>query len=136
LNGGTRGDARGLALRSPPMRRRAHRSQRAKALNALRSISFPAIVAIVAIALGLGGNAAKALNAEDQEEAHAEETQPSYAGTELPVDTHDPTQAAHPLRIVAYGLHPVGVALDWIIVRPAVWVVRHEPFRTIFGYQD
>ena len=21
-------------------------------------------------------------------------------------------------------------------VRPAVWVVRHEPFRTIFGYQD
>jgi hypothetical protein len=51
-------------------------------------------------------------------------------------DDHDPEQAAHPLRIVAYGLHPIGVALDWILVRPAVWVVRHEPFRTIFGYED
>ena len=51
-------------------------------------------------------------------------------------DDHDPTRAAHPLRIVGYVLHPVGVTLDWLLVRPAVWAVRHEPFRTIFGYQD
>jgi hypothetical protein len=72
-------------------------------------------------------------------DAPEDETEPTsvatYAGTQLP-DDHDPKQAAHPLRIVAYGLHPVGVALDWILVRPAVWVVRHEPFRTIFGYED
>jgi hypothetical protein len=26
------------------------------------------------------------------------------------------------------------VALDWLIVRPAHWVVEREPFRTIFGH--
>jgi hypothetical protein len=97
--------------------------------------------ALVAIALGIGSGLALfadrafALNAEE-EEIEAEETLPSYAGTELPVDDHDPSQAAHPLRIVAYAAHPVGVALDWILVRPAVWVARHEPFKTIFGYED
>lgn len=51
-------------------------------------------------------------------------------------DPHDPTRAMHPVRVAAYALHPVGVALDWILVRPAVWVARQEPFRTIFGYED
>jgi hypothetical protein len=94
------------------------------------------LVAVAALGLGVAlfANASQALNA-DEEEIEAEETLPSYAGTELP-DDYDPKQSAHPLRIVAYGLHPVGVALDWIVVRPAVWVVRHQPFRTIFGYQD
>jgi hypothetical protein len=93
--------------------------------------------AFVALGLGLAflAGRADALNAEE-EEIEAEETLPSYAGTQLPVDDHDPTQAAHPLRIVAYAVHPVGVALDWILVRPAVWVVRREPFKTIFGYED
>ncbi|HSJ95911.1 MAG TPA: hypothetical protein VLC53_02490, partial [Myxococcota bacterium] len=27
-------------------------------------------------------------------------------------DDHDPKRAAHPVRIVAYALHPVGVLLD------------------------
>jgi hypothetical protein len=93
--------------------------------------------ALVALGLGLAlfAGRAHALNAEE-EEIEAEETLPSYEGTQLPVDDHDPKEAAHPLRIVAYGVHPVGVALDWILVRPAVWVVRHEPFKTIFGYED
>lgn len=98
----------------------------------------PALVAL-ALALGPGlalfAGRATALNAEE-EEIEAEETLPSYAGTELPVDDHDPSQAAHPLRIVAYALNPVGVAVDWIVVRPAVWVVRHQPFKTIFGYDE
>ena len=98
----------------------------------------PALVAL-ALVLGPGlallAGRANALTSEE-EEIEAEEALPSYAGTELPVDDHDPSQAAHPLRIVAYAAHPVGVALDWILVRPAVWVVRHEPFKTIFGYDD
>lgn len=98
----------------------------------------PALVAI-ALAIGPGlalfADHAIALNSEE-EEIEAEETLPSYAGTELPVDDHDPSEAAHPLRIVAYAVHPVGVALDWIVVRPAVWVARHQPFKTIFGYED
>jgi hypothetical protein len=110
------------------MRRRAHRPHRSG-----RTKAKVWLAALVAIALGLGfaGRPASALDAdEDQQEIHDEQTLPSYAGT------HDPNAAAHPLRIVAYALHPVGVALDWIVVRPAVWVVRHEPFRTIFGFED
>ena len=55
--------------------------------------------------------------------------------TDVP-DPYDPTKSAHPVRIAAYVLHPVGVLLDYTIVRPAVWVARQEPFRTIFGYGD
>lgn len=88
----------------------------------------------VGVLLVLAVRGARALDAPEVEPA-ADEPVATYAGTQLP-DGHDPEQAAHPLRIVAYGLHPVGVALDWILVRPAVWVVRHEPFRTIFGYDD
>ena len=31
--------------------------------------------------------------------------------------------------------HPFGVALDYLIFRPAWWVGTHEPLRTIFGVQ-
>jgi hypothetical protein len=51
-------------------------------------------------------------------------------------DDHDPERAGHPLRILAYAVHPIGVALDWLIVRPAHWVVEREPFRTIFGHEE
>ena len=116
------------------MRRVAQRSGSSNGPSSGRGF-LAAVFVTVSLGLALLGGAAHALNAEDEEEIQAEETQPSYAGTPL-ADDHDPTQAAHPLRIVAYGLHPVGVALDWIVVRPAVWVARHEPFRTIFGYED
>jgi hypothetical protein len=49
---------------------------------------------------------------------------------------HDPQESGHPLRIVAYMLHPVGVLLDTLIFRPAHWVVHHEPLATIFGAED
>lgn len=49
---------------------------------------------------------------------------------------HDPKTAGHPLRIVAYVLHPVGVALDYLILRPAHWLVEREPFKTAFGHED
>jgi hypothetical protein len=51
-------------------------------------------------------------------------------------DEHDPKRSAHPLRVLAYAVHPIGVALDWLIVRPAHWVVEREPFRTIFGHEN
>jgi len=51
-------------------------------------------------------------------------------------DRHDPERAANPVRIVAYVLHPIGVVLDYVIVRPAHWVVEREPFRTLFGHED
>ncbi len=51
-------------------------------------------------------------------------------------DEYDAKQAGHPLRIVAYVLHPVGVTLDYLLMRPAHWVVSYEPLRTIFGHTE
>jgi hypothetical protein len=51
-------------------------------------------------------------------------------------DRYDPEYAGHPLRIAAYILHPVGVAVDYLILRPCHWVGSREPFKTIFGHQD
>jgi hypothetical protein len=51
-------------------------------------------------------------------------------------DKYDPESAGHPLRIVAYVLHPVGVALDWLIFRPAHWIGSKPPLNTIFGHED
>jgi hypothetical protein len=51
-------------------------------------------------------------------------------------DDHDPERSAHPVRIVGYVLHPIGVMLDFLIVRPAHWVAEREPFRTLFGHDD
>ncbi|HEX2486692.1 MAG TPA: hypothetical protein VHQ66_15405 [Myxococcota bacterium] len=49
-------------------------------------------------------------------------------------DEYDPQEAGHPLRLFAYVLHPVGVAFDYLVFRPAHWVGHHEPLRTIFGH--
>lgn len=48
-------------------------------------------------------------------------------------DEYDPQRTGHPVRLVAYVLHPVGVVFDWMLFRPAHWIGSHEPFRTIFG---
>jgi len=50
-------------------------------------------------------------------------------------DEYDPQESGHPVRVVAYVLHPVGVALDYLILRPAHWIGHHEPIRTIFGHE-
>lgn len=51
------------------------------------------------------------------------------------VERYEPLRAGHPLRIVAYALHPVGVILDYAIFRPAHWLGSHEPLRTLFGQE-
>lgn len=111
-----------LALRSRLMRLQVHRRQ-------VHRTSL-----VIGLAVSLFASGAGALNAPEEEPLPQESTE-TYATTPVH-DDYDPRQAAHPLRIVAYAVHPVGVALDWIIVRPAVWVGRHEPFRTIFGFED
>ena len=50
-------------------------------------------------------------------------------------DDYDPQYAGHPLRILAYVVHPIGVAIDYLILRPCHWVGSHEPFSTIFGHE-
>jgi hypothetical protein len=49
-------------------------------------------------------------------------------------DEYDPERAGHPLRIIAYMLHPIGVVFDYGLFRPAHWLGHHEPFRTLFGH--
>jgi hypothetical protein len=50
-------------------------------------------------------------------------------------DEYDARRAGHPLRVVAYALHPVGVALDYLLFRPAHWVGSLPVVRTIFGHE-
>ena len=58
------------------------------------------------------------------------------AATPSRADDYDAKSAGHPLRIVAYVLHPVGVAIDYLLLRPAHWLGSHEPLKTIFGHED
>jgi hypothetical protein len=51
-------------------------------------------------------------------------------------EEHEDTYAGHPLRIVAYVLHPIGVILDTLIFRPFHWLGNHEPFSTLNGHED
>ena len=49
-------------------------------------------------------------------------------------DEYDSSRAGHPLRIVAYVIHPFGVALDWLIFRPAHWAGSQPVMSHIFGH--
>jgi hypothetical protein len=49
-------------------------------------------------------------------------------------DEYDARRAGHPLRVVAYALHPIGVALDWMLFRPAHWVVHQPVLSHVFGH--
>ena len=51
-------------------------------------------------------------------------------------DEYDAQRAGHPMRVLGYILHPIGVILDTLIMRPAHFLVSHEPFKTIFGHTD
>ncbi len=51
-------------------------------------------------------------------------------------DEYDSSNAGHPIRLIAYALYPVGVAIDYLLLRPAHWLVSYEPLKTIFGHED
>jgi hypothetical protein len=51
-------------------------------------------------------------------------------------DEYDEENAGHPLRVIAYILHPVGVVIDYVLLRPAHWLVSHEPLKTLFGHEE
>ncbi len=51
-------------------------------------------------------------------------------------DEYDDQKSGHPLRIAAYILHPVGVILDYLILRPAHWIGSHEPIATLVGHEE
>lgn len=51
-------------------------------------------------------------------------------------DEYDASNSGHPLRMIAYVLHPVGVLIDYVLLRPAHWLVSHEPMKTLFGHEN
>ncbi|MCH8889542.1 MAG: hypothetical protein IH827_00450 [Myxococcales bacterium] len=51
-------------------------------------------------------------------------------------EEYDETYTGHPLRVIAYVLHPVGVILDTLIFRPFHWIGSHEPLKTLVGQRD
>ena len=53
------------------------------------------------------------------------------AATPSVADEYDPVEAGHPVRIIAYALHPIGVILDVLVFRPAHWIASHEPVKTL-----
>src|SRR5262245_58264784 len=48
-------------------------------------------------------------------------------------DEYDDSEA-HPLRIAAYALHPVGYTVEWLLVRPLHAIVSQPELAPIFGH--
>jgi hypothetical protein len=48
-------------------------------------------------------------------------------------DAYDDSQS-HPLRLLAYGLNPVGYAIEWLVMRPVHFVVSQPSTERIFGH--
>ena len=49
-------------------------------------------------------------------------------------DGYDDSQA-HPLRIAAYVIHPVGYAVEWLLTRPIHALVSQPELTPIFGHK-
>jgi hypothetical protein len=49
-------------------------------------------------------------------------------------DGYDDSQA-HPLRIAAYALHPVGFAVEWLLTRPIHALVSQPDLKNVFGHK-
>ena len=49
-------------------------------------------------------------------------------------DTHKVHRSGHPLRVLAYVVHPVGVIIDVLFFRPFHWLGNREPVKTLFGH--
>ncbi len=58
------------------------------------------------------------------------------AASPAAAEEYEETYTGHPLRIIAYVLHPVGVIVDTLIFRPFHWIGSHEPFKTLVGQRD
>lgn len=60
----------------------------------------------------------------------------ALAATPVAADDHRPERAGHPLKVVATILHPIGVAIDYLIFRPAHWLANREPVKTLTGHDE
>ena len=49
-------------------------------------------------------------------------------------DDYDETQS-HPLRIVAYLIHPIGFTVEWLVFRPFHYLVSRPALEPVFGHR-
>jgi hypothetical protein len=58
------------------------------------------------------------------------------ASMPLPARAHDAydDSESHPLRLVAYAVHPVGFALEWLVARPIHFLVSQPQLERVFGH--
>jgi len=50
-------------------------------------------------------------------------------------DGYDDSQA-HPLQILAYAIHPVGYAFEWLLTRPIHAIVSQPELHRVFGHES
>jgi len=48
-------------------------------------------------------------------------------------DAYDDTQS-HPLRLIAYAVNPIGVGIEWLVMRPIHFLVSQPQTERIFGH--
>lgn len=48
-------------------------------------------------------------------------------------DGYDDSES-HPLRLIAYALHPVGYALEWLVMRPVHFMVSNPQLEKVSGH--
>lgn len=51
-------------------------------------------------------------------------------------ESYNAKNSGHPLRVLAYIVHPVGVILDTLIFRPFHWLGSKQPVKTLVGQTD
>lgn len=49
-------------------------------------------------------------------------------------DAYDDSQS-HPLQLIAYLVHPVGYAAEWLVARPIHFLVSEPQLERIFGHR-
>jgi hypothetical protein len=49
--------------------------------------------------------------------------------------TYDRDDSDYPLRYVAYALHPLGIAAEYLVLRPIHWVVSRPNLDIVFGHE-
>jgi hypothetical protein len=47
---------------------------------------------------------------------------------------YDRNDSDHPLRYIAYVIHPIGMAVEYAVLRPIHWVVSQPNADKIFGH--
>ena len=56
------------------------------------------------------------------------------SGATAAADDYDDSQS-HPLRLLAYVIHPVGYTLEWLITRPIHEFVGQRDLEPVFGHE-